>query len=116
MTYTIYWIGIRGALVASDMGRHQISRTLTRVMGAVLLFGISYVVSAVMNAATISQPAFVAPQSNKVVVVIAPPAGPGTALAAHDRTPATPMIAPRYEDVQARPAAVAPLKPSALPI
>lgn len=96
------------------MGRHQISRTLTRAMGAVLLFGISYVVSAVMNAATISQPAFVAPQSNKVVVVIAPPAGPGTALAAHE--PATPMTAPRYEDVQARPAAIAPPKPSALPI
>jgi len=85
-------------------------------MGAVLLFGISYVLSAVMNAATISQPALVAPQSNRVVVVIAPPAGPGTALAAHDRTPPTAMIAPRYEDVQARPAPVAPLKPSTLPI
>src|SRR2546428_4438426 len=66
ITYTIRCIGIHGALVASDMGRHQISRTLTRAMGAVLLFGISYVVSAVMNAATISPPAFVAPQSHQV--------------------------------------------------
>jgi hypothetical protein len=98
------------------MGRHQISRKLTRAIGAVLLFGISYVVSAVMNAATISHPAFVAPQSNRVVVVIAPPAGPGTALVADDRMPATPLTAPRYEDILAQPAAVATHSPSALPL
>jgi hypothetical protein len=53
-----------------------------------------------MNAATISQPAFVAPQSNKVVVVIAQPRGTSSA-AAHDRVPQAPTTQPRYEEVQA---------------
>jgi hypothetical protein len=91
----------------------RISRTLSRGFGAVMLFGLSYGVSAVMNAATISQPALVAPQSNKVVVVIAPPATPSPALAAYDRVPAAPRVEPRYEDIQAKPAA--PTR-SALPI
>lgn len=93
----------------------RISRKLTQGFGAVLLFGLSYGVSAVMNAATISHPAFVAPQSNKVVVVIAPPSAPSPALAAYDRAPATPTIEPRYEDIQAQPAAAAPTR-AALPI
>jgi hypothetical protein len=97
------------------MGRLQISRKLTRVIGAVLLFGISYVVSAVMNAATISQPALVAPKSNTVVVVVAPPAGP-KAVPAEDRTPATPVMVPRYEDIRHEPAPVALMAPSALPL
>ena len=83
----------------------RISRKLTQAIGAVLLFGLSYGVSAVMNAATISQPALVAPQSNKVVVVIAPPSAASPALAAYDRVPATPRLEPRYEDIQAQPAA-----------
>jgi hypothetical protein len=98
------------------MGRYPISRKLTRTVGAVLLFAASYVVSAVMNATTISHPAFVAPQTNRVVVVIAPPAGPGAARAAQDRAPATPMMAPRYENIQAQPAPVVPPTPSTLPL
>jgi hypothetical protein len=88
--------------------QRRICRKLTQGFGAVLLFGLSYVVSAVMNAATISQPALVGPQSNKVVVVIAAPSASGPAHAAYERVPTTPRLEPRYEAIEAQPAAAAP--------
>jgi hypothetical protein len=93
----------------------MVSRKLTQAAGAMLLFGISYLVSAVMNAATISQPALVAPQSNNVIVLIAP-SSPGPEVAAHDRLPATPSLEPRYEEIQARPTGLAPATRTALPL
>jgi hypothetical protein len=95
--------------------RHTVSRKLTQALGAVLLFGISYLVSAVMNAATISQPALIGPRSHNVVVVVAP-SSPGPAVAAHDRLPGAPTFEPRYEEIHARPTAVAPAAQTALPL